>query len=430
MSDSITALRAYLDSAARAGNIGTALPRLQAAVDSSPQEPEIHFLHASVLLSLERHEGALDALGRALEIAPEFDAARFQRALMLFARERLADALDDFLQLTRSRPTTVEPWANAGVILLRMDRFAEAIPLLREAVRLQPRHAALRRSLANALRGAGVVAEAMALYASVLRDTPNDPAALTDYAMALLGIGEARTAHAQLLAALRIDPSDQTALAGLYVSANELGMQEIVDRLIDYGELLWVGMGADHGSLDTAGLRRAVLSHPGLVWQPAGRSTLQGRQSPMLDLVSPSPFSEFGRLVSEVVSTRFSTLRNSVRSRRHPWVTSLPTRWRIQAWCTVLDSGGRQTPHIHPSGRLSGVYYLDTGDAPEGEAGTLTFGRAPDDIQTSAQPRLHSVLPKHDQFCCFPSYFFHNTEPFRGTNGPRISLAFDVIPEL
>src|SRR5690606_1300807 len=89
-------------------------------------------------------------------------------------------------------------------------------------------------------------------------------------------------------------------------------------------------------------LREAVLAHPGLVWQPAGRSTWQGRQSPMLDLSPGSPFADFGAMVRHVVDERLAAVRADPALRGHPWTRTLPPRWRLQAWCTVLESGGRQ----------------------------------------------------------------------------------------
>src|SRR5690606_29232084 len=158
-----------------------------------------------------------------------------------------------------------------------------------------------------------------------------------------------------------------------------------------------------------------------------GRSTWQGRQSPMLDLSPGSPFADFGAMVRHVVDERLAAVRADPALRGHPWTRTLPTRWRLQAWCTILESGGRQTPHIHPAGRLSGVYYLDAGN-PVDSAGALVFGQPPDDVPAAASPRLHSVVPRAGYACCFPSYFFHHTEPFRGNQGTRISLAFDVLP--
>lgn len=427
MNVSLAVLQGHVDAAAKAGDLAQALPALDSAMEAEPARTDVRLLRAMVLQSLQRHRAALDELDALLEMAPDTDSARFQRALALFGQERLEAALEDFLSLTRRRPDTVEPWANAGVILLRMDRFADAVPLLRQATQLSPGHLGLWRSLANALVRAGGVDEALGLYESVVAATPRDTAALTDYAMALLGLGRARDAHGHLLSALRIDPSDQTALAGLYLSANELGLGDVVDVLADYERLVWYGMPQLEAELDRTLLRDAVLGHPGLVWQPSGRSTHQGRQSPMLDLSPGSPFAPFGALVQQLVTERLAALAAAAGLRDHPWVAGLPRRWRLQAWCTILESGGRQTPHIHPAGRLSGVYYLDAGN-PVDSAGALVFGQPPDDVPAAASPRLHSVVPRAGYACCFPSYFFHHTEPFRGTQGPRISLAFDVIP--
>lgn len=428
MSHDIRALHEHVESCARAGDVSGSLPRLDEAIAAEPQRADLRFLRASVLLALQRPAPALADLDQLLAVDPAADPARFQRALTLAGLERLGEALEDFLELSRRRPEKVESWANAGMILLRMERYAEAIPHLRRAAQMSPANMQLRRSLANALSGDGVLAEAMPLFESVVRATPRDPAALTDYAMALMSAGRPRDAHAQLLAALRVDPTDQTALAGLYLSGNELGMGELVDQLMDYPRLLSPMPRPEGIALDREALREAVLAHPGLVWQPAGRSTWQGRQSPMLDLSPGSPFADFGAMVRHVVDERLAAVRADPALRGHPWTRTLPTRWRLQAWCTVLESGGRQTPHIHPAGRLSGVYYLDTGDAPGPGAGTLTFGHAPDSVAMSAAPRQFALPPREDWICCFPSYFFHHTEPFQGTTRPRISLAFDVMP--
>ncbi len=428
MSHDIRELHGHVDAAARSGDISQALPRLDAAIAAAPARTDLRFLRATVLLSTQRYSSAIEDMDCVLEMDLDAHAVRYQRALALFSQERLGEALDDFIFLSQKQPGMVEPWANAGIILLRMERPRDATPLLREAARLRPDHIPLRRTLANALSGIGATEEALQLYESVIQAMPHDPAALTDYAMTLLSIGKPRDAHAQLLTALRIDPSDQTALAGLYLSANELALHGIVDSLIDYPSLLSASIRPPSIALNRDALREGVLSHPGLVWQPAGRSTHQGRQSPMLDLAVGSPFFEFGQLIQHVVSDRIKTLKHDPMLRAHPWVRILPSRWRLQAWCTVLDTGGRQTPHIHPAGRLSGVYYLDTGNASELGAGTLTFGKAPAEVATTATPRLHSITPKEDWICCFPSYFFHHTEPFQGTSCQRISLAFDVMP--
>src|SRR5690606_7693870 len=272
----------------------------------------------SVLLALQRPAPALADLDQLLAVDPAADPARFQRALTLAGLERPGEALEDFLELSRRRPEKVESWANAGMILLRMERYAEAIPHLRRATQMSPANMRLRRSLANALSGNGALAEAMPLFESVVRATPRDPAALTDYAMALMSAGRPRDALAQLLAALRVDPTAQTALEGLYLSGNELGMGELVDQLMDYPRLLSPTPRPEGIALDREALRAAVLAHPGLVWQPAGRSTWQGRPSPMLELSPGSPSAALGAVVRHEEDERPAAARAGTALRGGP----------------------------------------------------------------------------------------------------------------
>lgn len=424
----LSLLQTRIEAARQSGDVGLALPLLDEAVGTAPDHAGLRILRAVTRTSAGRFGGALEDFNHVLAQDQDMDVARFHRALLLFGQDRLGEALEDFIQLSRRRPETVEPWANGGMILTRMRRFAEAVPMLRVAVRLSPAHRALQRALANALRGAGEVDEAMQLYDAVARAMPNDPAALTDHGMALLGRGDAKGAHARFLRTLEIAPADQAALAGLYLSANELGQHELVNLLMDTEQLLAIRKRPESIPLDRDALRTAVLSHPGLVWQPAGRSTFNGEQSPMLDLSPGSAFAEFGQFIQQMVGQRLAELRDDAALRDHPWVRRLPQRWRLQAWCTVLTTGGRQTPHIHPAGRLSGVYYLDVGVSEPAHSGILNFGQAPEDAGVKQAGKCHQVPPQEDYLCSFPSYFFHHTEPFQGTGAPRISLAFDVLP--
>ena len=97
-------------------------------------------------------------------------------------------------------------------------------------------------------------------------------------------------------------------------------------------------------------------------------------------------------------------------------------------WATVLDEGGHQTPHIHPSGWLSGVYYvaIPPGDGGD-EHGWIEFGRPPPEYAFREPPKTKALRPRAGLLVLFPSYFYHRTLPFSGT-ATRISIAFDVVP--
>jgi uncharacterized protein (TIGR02466 family) len=102
-------------------------------------------------------------------------------------------------------------------------------------------------------------------------------------------------------------------------------------------------------------------------------------------------------------------------------------------WGVVLGRSGYQNPHNHPSGFLSGVYYvaLPPGVARgEDEAGFLEFGasnvRGPDGREIVSPNRLR-LRPEEGLMALFPSHFWHRTVPYE-ENVERISLAFDLVP--
>jgi tetratricopeptide (TPR) repeat protein len=257
---------------------------------------------------------------------------------------------------------------------------------------------------------------------------PADPATLTDHALCLLSSGRVEEAGKRYAKALQIAPGDQTALAGQYMVAIANGQASWAAELMDYRTLLGADSCTSDDQLDLAALREAVLAHPELLWEPAGRSTRKGQQSTMLDLSKGSPFEPFGRMLLRFVSQRMTELSKDASLHNHPWLLSRPVRWRLQSWATVLYQEGRQSPHIHPAGRMSGVFYLDPGeDSCEG-SGAIIFGHLPDDVRVDATPCEFRIQPKAGQLLGFPSYFLHHTMPYKGAGRPRISLAFDVIP--
>lgn len=413
--------------ALRRNDARAAIALLDAALEAHGAHGGLLALRGAARARERRFDGAIDDFSAALAQTPRNPALLFNRALAYNASERAALALDDFLEVARIDPGATEAIANAGVILQRLQRHEEAIPHLERARDAAPRDPRILRSLGNALRGVGRLDESLALLAEAERLAPTDTAALTDHAIALLAAGRAVDARQRFARALELDARDQTALAGLYMSACELDDTATLDGLMDWDRLLAGARAGADGELDIEALRTATLAHPALHWEPAGRSTRRGEQTAMLDLAPGSPFAQYGAFVEAFVARRIAAVADDPALRAHPWGRAAPRRWRLQSWATVLHEGGHQDPHIHPAGWLSGVFYVDAGDAAPGtEDGSLVFGHPPAGSMAAA-PRERVHAPRTGEATGFPSYFFHHTRPYRGTR-PRISLAFDVMP--
>jgi uncharacterized protein (TIGR02466 family) len=106
--------------------------------------------------------------------------------------------------------------------------------------------------------------------------------------------------------------------------------------------------------------------------------------------------------------------------------------FELHFWAVTMDKQGHQTPHVHPDGVVSGVYYVrsppmnlkldsqtDQVQRHEPAPGCLLFTQAETDDQCCIQP-------KEGLLVLFPSYFYHQTVPIDHDN-KRISIAFDVV---
>ena len=410
-----------------AGNPNGAEVILDAALASSGQNKELVFLRGIARTATGNHSGALQDFTSVIDEFPSHVPALLNRAALLSQADHLDEALLDFMLVCTLQPDSLIAWANAGIIHLKKGSYAEAEIFLSKACQLAPERIQLTRSLANALRGAGKIKQSLELHRQVEHSLPNDPASLTDHAFSLLADHQFQQAQERFLRAFHLDPLDQTALAGWYLTANQLGQQHSVNSLMDYSKLV----SNDTISItdtELASLLAATQAHPQLRWEPAGKSTTGGQQSVMLDLSAGSPFHAFGQNITQIVRHRMDALKTDASLSSHPWTAGIPSQWRLQAWATILHGeGGRQSPHLHPAGWLSGVFYLDSGNSAP-DQGSLIFGHAPDDLNLPARPHEERLTAVTGHVYCFPSYFLHHTTPYYGSRA-RISLAFDVVPE-
>jgi uncharacterized protein (TIGR02466 family) len=174
-------------------------------------------------------------------------------------------------------------------------------------------------------------------------------------------------------------------------------------------------------------LAATVLAAPDLKAGRSGKSTINGLQTrefwPRLAESVPLFGAVLGRAVDEALA-EFGC----------PPPGSDDPVCHITAWGVVLARTGYQEPHVHPSGILSGVYYVQVPEflSSPPHAGDLRFRKQPpwvaaDEVRDNLCRYVH---PQAGDLVMFPSYFWHDTVPFDGA-GTRISIAFDVLaPQL
>ncbi len=376
--------------------------------------------------AIRYHQAVLAAAADDVEV-------RCNLAKALVDAGRGEDALaccDDGLDVAPAHPALL---AARGAVLCDLRRFDEAVPLLESAVLRFPDDDTALVNLALARAALDDDAGAITALRQALQANADSGRATADLINLLAGTGAIREALALGEAFLGAHPGERQVIASLGFALRDAGRVAEADALLDLECMVQVidlepppGF-ADMEVFNTT-LCAALEADPSLMASPVSKSTRGGSQTGELDFSADAALAALRRCIDAAL--RQATVAFAGDYGGHPLMAPAAAAWSLRAWGTVLEAGGRQEPHIHPLGWLSGVYYarLPAGmQAGSGGAGWLEFGAPPARLRVATAPALRRLEPRPGRLVLFPSYTYHRTLPFAGT-GRRISLAFDVMP--
>lgn len=447
----------------RAGNIPAALDAFGRALGADPDNPARLGNHAIALKAAGRPNEAITALERSLGLRPGAPAALNNLGSCLLAADRAREAEAPLRQALGVKRDYPEAWNNLGVSLARQGRAEEAAAAYDEALRLRPDYVEAAINRVEALVAAGRSADAEAFGADICRRHPTNAraanvlAGLLDkagrlaeaekiYAMALAMGGPSMPLGANLaMAQLRLGKYDEaldlcdrliaalpgitTPLALKSVALHKLSRSDELDALMGINRFVRVidldrVSGYDSVEAFNAALVAELRAHPSLTFEPEGLVTRKGRQSDDLLRDAGPAVAALATIAGEAARDYAANLRDD----DHPFVRAAPCDWTLTMWGTILSPGGAVDSHIHAPNWLSGVYYpqlLPPAALTDSREGWFTIGSLPQLF--GGEGGLRDIAPLPGRMVLFPSYYYHRTRDFGGTE-ERISFAFDVVP--
>lgn len=470
------------------GRIDEAIELYRSVVNQHPRYALAHFNLGLALVAQGHRSGAREHYQLAIEIDP--DKAEFHNNLGLLELGEgwLDDAAFHLRRAVSLAPNYADAWSNLGTLLQRAGRPHEAREALDKAVAIQPQQADAWCHLGHVEMELGQAATAQAHYRKALSTGQQTERASIDLAMAEAELGQheaaierlsrllsrqehaaARVARAgfyyqqcrygeasqdyravleqvpghsvardqlircmlaqeaiedasaQLRVGLALNPHDQRLLALKPSLEMALGHEQKAAALLDYDRWVHVAPVPNWQSL-LPQLQDHVLNHSSLHESPSSHATRRGKHSGELLFGELGPMDAFRSELEQRARRRHQVFSAQAWS-----PTSTAEQWRYTSWAVVMDTQGHQVAHIHPSGWLSGVMYVELPQDVERHAphGWLEFGRPPDDVVAPIPP-TRMVQPKPGMMVTFPSWLWHRTIPFeRGER--RICIAFDVM---
>jgi uncharacterized protein (TIGR02466 family) len=423
------------------GRLEESLAASRRVLARQPDHPQAFLLHLRTLLALSRLQQAEQRLAAAPASLHSEAGFHAIAGRLHFLGGRLDEAAAAYSEARGRGDTRLDTSLDLARCLLESGDPGTAIDVLLESARRHSDSAECHALLGLAHIDAGQFGHALAAYDAAIGLDPDsaDHHAMRGHALYSLGQG--------VQAEQAVDRA--IAMAPAVVSPHLMRVEQRVARgdlpgALDACQRYLSRQGAEcslpHSMIDppegyadldefNAALARHVRAHPSLSHgNAASRATQIGRQSGNLFQGDQGPFVDFERILWSA-ATRY---REAVgRDPGHPFLARPPELGAVYSWAVVLERSGYQTPHIHPTAWLSGVYYPELPaaiSAGGSEQGWIEFGAPPPEfVLEPAAPTLR-IQPREGLLVLFPSYFYHRTIPC-DSDEQRISIAFDFSPK-
>jgi hypothetical protein len=368
----------------------------------------------------------LPLLRAAATAAPHRRDVKLQLVRALFETDRMSELVDC------ARPLAADREADPGLLYLlgraalAIDDYDLAIEALRSAA--ESGYAAAYTYLSQALLKADRIDAAIAAGLQGLEHPTQDFSCLAVLARMLVHSGQA-----ERLWKLCADLRTRGAWGGYFpavlaFAAESVGRTNQVTAILDPRR--WYSatqLGVPDGF--NASLGAELMAH----------KSVRAVHSTKATHGTGAWIEHLERCGGPIAQTLLVMIRTAVEnyiSDRHaftdqPIMTQRPKNAELISWALEVHADGFQSPHIHPEGWISGVYYVTvpTRQADGANyAGAIEFGLLPfgERRETERTPRWRA-MPRPGLLLLFPSYYAHWTRP-TGTDESRICVAFDVVP--
>lgn len=343
------------------------------------------------------------------------------------------NALEFLSRAIQAAPNYAEAHNSQGIVLLEQRKYEAARQCFDQAITLKHDYSNAYTNLGSSLRGLGNLSDACAAYQTALKLDPQNREAAYNLAATLLTQNDPAGALEAANYCLAIDPYCQNANAYKAIALSQLGHHSEWQDLYNFDEMIHKVHFEIPNGLKTienfnTKLEQDIRNHPTLTWEPLERVTHGGAVTKDILQQPTKSIKTFEKLLrSAIENLRASLLDNP----SHPFFGRSPEKYRLTLIASILKAKGRHPPHIHESSWLSGVYYVRiptvVNDSSDDHAGWLEFGRPDYSLPQNFSPKVTVRKPEEGTALFFPSYFFHGTIPFTGSE-ERIGIAFDVYP--
>jgi tetratricopeptide (TPR) repeat protein len=405
---------------------------LRKAAGLAPDNPNVQQNFGSVLRLTGRTEEAIKALKKAVELDPD-NADHHHWLNELLWMQNDPGFLDSYHQAKKDRPNDPGLSLQLATHLMFVGRLEEAEQELRKALHNAPERFDLRMTLGSVLNERENWDDALTQFETALKQSPNNTTILDGLGILVLGMGDGERGLEIFEQLLRYEPDNIAFWANLATAYRMLGRDEY-HWLYDMDNLLFAGQIDTPPGYANLSEFNAELLHDLEQWHfdkqhPLHQSVKGGTQTAdHLFNVNQPTIQLLKNAMLDQIRAFDATLKPDLT---HPTLKNIPKDVVFSgSWSIRNPVGGFHLNHHHIEGWYSGPYYVSLPDViraddPEHQ-GWVTFGQPGLKAIKPLEPELY-VQPEEGMMVLFPSYMWHGTIPFYGTDQVRVTVAQDHV---
>ena len=438
------------------GRDSEAVNAYQTAVVLSSQDAEAHNNLGATLQTLGRLDESEASYTKAIALKPDYVNAHNNLGITLQKLGRLDEAEASYIQAIALKPDYAEAHSNLGNTHKELGRLDEAKASYTQAIALKPDYELAHYNLGVTLQELGRLDEAEASYTQAIALKHNYPDALFNRWHLLFDKGEFDAAlkdsdldiyvgakeHSLItLYALgrieevykKIEIHSKMDSENIGISAFAAFVAESEKKPTAYNfcpnpiDFIHVSNISSHLEDSTEFVREVIeeLHNVKTIWEPFGKATRKG-------FVTDKKFNLFasssGKLaqLKAIIFDEIDAYYLKFQEESCTYIKKWPSEISLFGWHIVLKQQGYNTPHIHPSGWLSGVIYLKVVPSLGKDEGAIEFSLNGEHYSDLNSPKIVHQ-PELGDLVFFPSSLHHRTIPFT-TDTDRIIVSFDLMP--
>ena len=439
------------------GQLHQVLNQIKRLLQQFPNSPILYDMYGVASQGIGRYDDAIASFHKALKIHPGFAESYNGLGNVQIEKGDLKAAINSFKQAVAIKPNFADAHNNMGSALNAQGDLQASIDCYERALKIKPDFAEAYFNMGNALQEQGNVEAAIGRFKKALKIKPDFPEAYNNLGGALRLTGDLEGAlrcydklsnqeaigqalecvyilgkhdkfNERLKTIIKKDPSNIRVAAISAFAAQQIKKKDPYPFCENPLELVKFNNIKNHIPNPDWFIEAILdeIKNEKATWAPKSHTTKGGFRTSG-NLFFGSCLSPNIKILEDIIRKELGSFYSKYYASKDILIRNWPEEYNLQGWYVRLLQGGYQNSHIHPTGWVSGVFYLKTVKAPVKEEGAIEFGLHGYDypVKNQDNPRL-LYQPSDGDFVLFPSSLFHRTIPVI-KDVERCVIAFDLV---